>query len=132
MQGFLKKNCSFGVYGPVHWKNKRPCQFEKKKEMGFSGENGQPSFDSLLSKLESIDHYEWFFNLACATTEITEQRIQFAIADFVRSIQSFDSRFDIGMQMVDSAHFPFPNYTTTENLGENIFTGYENSGTCNA
>lgn len=103
-----------------------------KKEMGFSGENGQPSFDSLLSKLESIDHYEWFFNLACATTEITEQRIQFAIADFVRSIQSFDSRFDIGMQMVDSAHFPFPNYTTTENLGENIFTGYENSGTCNA
>jgi cytochrome c peroxidase len=70
--------------------------------------------------------------LAYATTEITEQRIQFAIAYFVRSIQSFDSRFDIGMQMVDSAPFPFPNYRTTENLGENIFTGYENSGTGNA
>lgn len=90
-------------------------------EMGFSGINGQPDFDSLVAKLYAQDYYNPLFEAAFGDTLINEDRVQKALAQFVRSIQSFDSRYDIGRGQVVNDGQDFPNYTTSENNGKELF-----------
>jgi cytochrome c peroxidase len=90
-------------------------------EMGFSGVSGNPTFDSLLRKLSAIPYYPVLFTAAYGTAEITELRIQRALAQFVRSIQSFDSKYDVGRAQVNNDGQPFPNFTPQENMGKNLF-----------
>ena len=40
--------------------------------------------------------------------------MQECLAQFVRSIQSFDSKFDAGRSQVANDNVPFPNYTPEE------------------
>jgi cytochrome c peroxidase len=45
-----------------------------------------------------------------------------ALAQFIRSIQSFDSRFDDGLVAVNgNMSMPFPNFTLEENAGKELF-----------
>ncbi|HRI27212.1 MAG TPA: cytochrome c peroxidase, partial [Chitinophagales bacterium] len=91
-------------------------------EMGFSGTNGQPGIDSLISKLSDISYYPVLFTYAFGSPQITEARIQNALAQFVRSIQSFDSKFDAGLAATGgNLGPPFPNFTPQENQGKNLF-----------
>ena len=91
-------------------------------EMGFSGENGDLSFDDLILKLENIPYYPVLFSNAFGTETITEDRIQQVLAQFVRSIQSFDSKYDEGRMLVANNNQPFPNFSALENSGKNLFT----------
>ena len=90
-------------------------------EMGFSGTNGNPTFEDLIHKLTNIEYYSPLFSTAFGDNQITENRIQLALAQFIRSIQSFDSKYDIGRAQVDNDHVPFPNFTQQENLGKKLF-----------
>jgi len=55
-------------------------------------------------------------------SQITEQRLQLALAQFIKSIQSFDSKFDAGLAMVNNnLNADFPNFTAQENQGKNLF-----------
>jgi cytochrome c peroxidase len=90
-------------------------------EMGFSGENGDLSFDDLITKLNEIEYYPELFDITFGSTEITEVKIQNALAQFVRSIQSFDSKFDVGREQADSDGAPFSNFTNIENQGKTLF-----------
>lgn len=90
-------------------------------EMGFSGTNGDPNINDLIDHLESIDYYNTLFEFAFGDIEITENRMQLALAQFIRSIQSFDSRFDEGFMQVSHTGEPFPNYTPQENRGKDLF-----------
>ena len=90
-------------------------------EMGFSGENGDLSFDDLLAKLETIPYYPVLFENAFGTETISENRIQQALAQFVRSIQSFDSKYDEGRSMTTNNNQPFPNFSAMENNGKQLY-----------
>jgi len=90
-------------------------------EMGFSGENGDLSFDDLLTKLESIPYYPVLFSNAFGTETISEDRIQQVLAQFVRSIQSFDSKYDQGRSLAANNNQPFPNFSALENTGKQLF-----------
>lgn len=90
-------------------------------EMGFSGTNGDPTFDDLINYLQSIDYYNTLFEFAYGDSQITENRMQLALAQFIRSIQSFDSRFDEGLVQVTYVNEPFPNFTPQENSGKDLF-----------
>ena len=97
-------------------------------EMGFSGTNGNPNFDDLVLKLSAIDYYQTLFEFAYGSSSIDENKIQRALAQFVRSIQSFDSKFDDGLIQVPNPNAPFPNYTTQENLGKQLFLAPPQNG----
>jgi|TARA_B110000046_G_scaffold108133_1_gene115454 cytochrome c peroxidase len=97
-------------------------------EMGFSGTNGNPDFDDLVLKLSAIDYYQTLFEFAYGSSSIDENKIQRALAQFVRSIQSFDSKFDDGLIQVPNPNAPFPNYTTQENLGKQLFLAPPQNG----
>jgi cytochrome c peroxidase len=90
-------------------------------EMGFSGNSGDPSLADLVTKLSAIDDYRVLFAMTFGDATITEARVQRSLAQFVRSIQSFDSKFDIGRAQVSDINMNFPNFTTSENAGRQLF-----------
>lgn len=90
-------------------------------EMGFSGENGDLSFNDLITRLSNIGYYKELFDFVYGSEEITENKIQLALAQFVRSIQSFDSKYDTGRALVNNDNQDFPNFTAQENLGKSLF-----------
>ncbi len=90
-------------------------------EMGYSGTLGDEGFDQLISKLSTINYYQILFKGAFGSSEITESRIQLALAQFIRSIQSFDSKFDIGRAAAPNNNARFTNYTQEENDGKTLF-----------
>ena len=89
-------------------------------EMGFSGTGGDPSFADLVAKLSATSEYPVLFKLAFGSSTIDEATIQSAIAQFVRSLQSFDSRYDTG-RASSADNQPFPNFTGGENNGKQLF-----------
>lgn len=96
-------------------------------EMGFSGADGDPSFADLVVKLSAIEEYQVLFQGVFGDSTITEERVGKALAQFVRSIQSFDSKYDIGRaQRNDNQNFP--NFTAAENAGKQIFLTPPNAG----
>ena len=90
-------------------------------EMGYSGLDGNPDFGDLITKLQGVDYYPILFELAFGDPAITEDRVQIALGQFVRSIQSFDSKYDIGRAQVTSNLDELPNFTLEENLGRYLF-----------
>ena len=90
-------------------------------EMGWSGTLGDGDIDDLIVKLSQLDYYEPLFTHAFGDATITEARMQQALAQFVRSIQSFDSKYDVGRAQVNNNGQPFPNFTAEENAGKQLF-----------
>lgn len=90
-------------------------------EMGFSGTLGDPDIDSLLTRLEGLPYYAPLLTAAFGDPAISEDRIQRALAQFVRSIQSFDSKYDAGRALAPNDQVPFPNFTGQENAGKTLF-----------
>jgi len=90
-------------------------------EMGFSGADGDLAFGDLITRLNTIGYYRELFKFVYGTEEITEVKIQNALAQFIRSIQSFDSKYDLGRAQVTNDNQAFPNFTAQENQGKNLF-----------
>ncbi|MEL6865594.1 MAG: cytochrome c peroxidase [Bacteroidota bacterium] len=100
-------------------------------EMGFSGTGDDPDLDSLIRRMEDLEYYPRLFEIAFGDPTITEERMQLALAQFVRSIQSFDSKFDEGRAQVNNDGMPFPNFTNAENQGKMLFLvppDFDNNG----
>jgi len=90
-------------------------------EMSFSGTDGDGDFSDLITKLNDIEYYPELFEFAFGDNTITEQRIQNALAQFIRSIQSFDSKYDMGRTFAPNDQAPFSNFTIEENAGKQLF-----------
>ena len=90
-------------------------------EMGFSGEHGQPDIDSLVRRVAGVYYYELLFELAYGDKKVTAEKMNLALTQFVRSIVSYDSKYDVGRSMVDSNTLDFPNFTALENQGKRLF-----------
>lgn len=96
-------------------------------EMGFSGTLDDPSFQDLVVKLSAIEEYQVLFQGVFGDSVITEERVGKAIAQFVRSLQSFDSKYDAGRATRNDGQ-AFPNFTASENTGKQIFLTPPNAG----
>lgn len=90
-------------------------------EMGYSGTSGDQSFSDLITKLSTKGYYKELFKYVYGSEEITEGKIQLALGQFIRSIQSFDSKYDSGRALAANDGQPFANFTAQENQGKNLF-----------
>jgi cytochrome c peroxidase len=90
-------------------------------EMGFSGQTGRGNMNTLLTKLQGIGYYKELFTAVYGDVNITETRMQECLANFIRSIQSFDAKYDEGRALVVNDRTNFPNFTAEENLGKALF-----------
>ena len=104
----------------------QPLQDEN--EHGFSGVGGRPGFADLVAKLEALEYYEELFTFVYGDAAVTEERLEIALAQFTKSIWSFDSKFDDGRAQVNADGANFPNYTADENAGKTIFLQPPNAG----
>ena len=75
------------------------------------------TLESLTNRLASEPYYTNLFATTFGTPGITTNRISRALAQFVRSIVSVQSKYDIGVSN------GFSNFTPQENLGRQIFLG---------
>jgi cytochrome c peroxidase len=121
-------NTRFGLETKFFW-DERAANLETQTtmpikdhgEMGFSGTNGDQSFSDLITKLSNIGYYKELFKFVYGSEEVTEIKIQLALGQFIRSIQSFDSKYDVGRALVANDGQPFSNFTAQENNGKNLF-----------
>lgn len=97
-------------------------------EMGYSGQNGDPNLSDLINKLNGLDYYQelvaWAYQDPKKTKKIDENTLQECLSQFIRSIQSFDSKYDQGRSQLplNANNDNLPNFTTSENNGRALFT----------
>ncbi len=65
--------------------------------------------------------YRPLFVKAFGDSEITRDRIGQAVAQFLRSMVSYQSKYDEGLNQVLSVRDDFPNFTREENRGKDLF-----------
>ncbi len=78
------------------------------------------------SRVRSLTYYPFLFSKAFGDTSISSSRIAKAVAQFVRSIESHQSKYDAGRSAFPTApapppNAPFSNFTAEENRGKEIF-----------
>ena len=78
-------------------------------------EMGMESMESLVKKLNTIDYYSPLFQEAFQTDEITEEKVVNAMSQFIRSMVSMESKFDL------AAAVGFNTYSDLELQGKKIF-----------
>ncbi len=76
---------------------------------------------TLVGLLSAQDDYPDLFTSAFGDSQVTSERIALALAQFVRSIISTTSPYDVGRAQVDSPLDDFPNFSNQENQGKRIF-----------
>lgn len=76
---------------------------------------------ALLKALAVDTRYEPLFKAAFGTTEVTDERVRKALAQFIRSMVSSDSKYDRGASKVASVKEDFPDFTAEENRGKAVF-----------
>lgn len=91
--------------------------------------------DEMEAKLRQIDYYPILFTKAFGSEEITANKVGLALSQFMRSIVSYNSKFDQGIieagnpEINESTPY-FPNFTLQENMGLDIFIKGRNGATC--
>lgn len=98
---------------------------QDKIEMGMD-------LDTLVDRLDKDPAYKGLFKKVYGDPEITANRIAKALAQFLRSMVSFQSRFDQGHAKAGSLSADFHNFNKVENLGKRLFLGIEHSNTRNS
>ncbi len=133
-------NMRFYTPGSAFWDKRAPtieAQATQPKrnavEMGFDTAHG--GLDALIGKMNRLQYYPELFRFVYGDTVITEDRMQRAIAQYLRSVVSTDSRFDQGYaraynpQLPDRGlNTPFINFSAEENRGKALFLASPQQG----
>jgi cytochrome c peroxidase len=88
--------------------------FQDPVEMGMT-------IEEVVQQVQALDYYPDLFEDAFGSPDIDSNRIAAALAQFIRSIVSVDSKYDIGRQGVANPRMNFTNFTTSENNGKRLF-----------
>jgi len=84
----------------------------------------------LVSRVSGQSYYGSLFQDAFGTTEITTDKISKALAQYVRSIVSFQSKYDVGRAQASGPQEDFNNFTAQENHGKTLFQNGPNGFAC--
>ena len=90
----------------------------------------------LVSKLKRVGYYPALFKKAFGTETIDSARIVMALSQFMRSIVSYQSKYDAGRATLPPGPLPppnqlnFPNFTAQENEGMQIYFAPGNCAAC--
>lgn len=77
--------------------------------------------DTLVARLQATEFYPILFQYAFGTGTITSENIAKALAQFVRSMVSYQSKYDVGRNLSPDREANFSNFTSEENRGKDIF-----------
>jgi cytochrome c peroxidase len=87
-----------------------------------------------ITKLKTLAYYPSLYQKAYGTTVIDSAKTVRAIAQFIRSMVSYRTKYDTGRAAFTALQDPvtvnFANFTANENAGKTIFFGVGRCGTC--
>ncbi|TDQ25666.1 cytochrome-c peroxidase [Tenacibaculum caenipelagi] len=116
-------NARFGENGKFFWDH-RAATLEEQVLMPIQDEIEMGmNLDDLIVKLSALEYYPALFTEAFGSSEITSDKISKALAQFVRSMVSYQTKYDEGLAQTGNLFDNFPNFTAQENLGKSIFNG---------
>ncbi|WP_405414600.1 cytochrome-c peroxidase [Maribacter sp. Asnod1-A12] len=75
----------------------------------------------LEAKLTELDYYSILFTNAFGDETVSSERVALALSQFIRSMVSYESKFDEGLAQVNDIDDNFPNFTNSENRGKQLF-----------
>ncbi|QJW93925.1 hypothetical protein FTUN_1439 [Frigoriglobus tundricola] len=75
----------------------------------------------LVEILAKDDKYPELFKKAFGDGKVTRERVAAALAQFLRAMVSYRSKYDEGLAQAASGRDDFPNYTVQENRGKALF-----------
>jgi cytochrome c peroxidase len=87
---------------------------QNKVEMGHD-------LPKLIADLSGLPEYQELYRKAFGDSKVTKDRTAKALAQFVRSLLSYQSKYDEGAAQVPSATDDFANFTREENRGKTLF-----------
>jgi cytochrome c peroxidase len=128
-------NGRFNQDGRTFWDKRAPTleaqttqPIQDSGEMGFDAAHG--GLTAALTRLAGLPYYPPLVRLAFGDSMITADRVQRALAQYVRAIISTRSRWDVAAAQVfnpanpaASINGPFPGFTAEEQLGKQVFQG---------
>ncbi len=84
----------------------------------------------LVTRVNALSYYDELFLNTFGDDTATTDRIAKALAQFDRSLVSYNSRYDVARAQVTDPNPPFPGFTPQENMGKQIFNGPGRCITC--
>lgn len=133
-------NARFYAPGSMFWDKRAPTlEFQTTQpiqnpiEMGFDAAHG--GMGALTEKMAALPYYPALFTFVYGDASVSEDRVQRALAQFVRSMASTHSRFDDGAAINYDPNLPGagvgrpnPAFTASENRGMQLFFTPRNQG----
>jgi cytochrome c peroxidase len=95
--------------------------FQDPTEMGLTAAQ-------ISERVSEQPYYPELFIKAFGDNTVTNDKIARALSQFVRSIVSYQSKYDEGRALVNAPGANFPNFTTSENQGKQLFLRPLNNG----
>jgi cytochrome c peroxidase len=83
---------------------------------------------ALVEKISDDDFYPILFRQAFGDETITSDKISLSLSQFIRSMVSYESKYDAGLAQTNNRNVNFPNFTASENLGKDLF--FSNATRC--
>lgn len=134
-EGGLTRRNSMGISNAMYYENghffwdERAQTLEEQVLMPIQDEVEMGlTLTELVTKVEDQPYYPVLFEQVYGDDEVTPDRISKALAQFIRSIVSYQSKYDEGRAQVNNPEQDFSNYTDIENLGKDIF--FSGRGDC--
>ncbi|WP_167784682.1 cytochrome-c peroxidase [Ramlibacter rhizophilus] len=133
-------NLRFFAAGSMFW-DKRAASLEAQStlpvqhpvEMGFDAARG--GMPAVIQRLQFLPYYPELFTAAYGDAAITEERMQQALAMFMRGMVSTNSRWDEAFAQVfdpslpdKGVNKPLPGFTDEENRGRELFMASRAAG----
>ena len=122
-------NARFNASGEYFWDRRAPSlqaqviqPIQDAVEMGFDAAHG--GLAAALAKVSAVPFYARLFTLAFGNAAVTQDRVQRALAQYVRSIVSVQSRWDVAVAASGGgAPFqqPMPGFSAQESRGQQLF-----------
>jgi cytochrome c peroxidase len=85
------------------------------------------NLDTMVKKLQALPYYGTLFTKTFGDKTVTSDRVSRALSQFIRSIISYQSKYDVGRAAFPPNQGPgavnFTNFTAEENRGKQIFFG---------
>lgn len=75
----------------------------------------------VIERINRTEYYPILFENAFGSREVSNNKIAKALAQFVRSMVSYASKYDEGRSAVSERTVDFPNFSQEENAGKKIF-----------
>ena len=89
------------------------------------------TLNELVTRVSERAYYRPLFTDAFGDDQVTSDRISRALAQFVRAMVSYQSRFDQGLEQAGDILAPFANFSDQENQGKALFLGAQSRcGVC--